>query len=232
MGLSPVQQHLDGELLVPVGTVKALLGSQEPRERPDPTAGWRILGEGERDPDLVVPDGVEDPQVLAHPHEPLRGELIQETLPKRSCLWDQRGKIWENPSASSPLLLLLLPLLLAHPQQGFLRVGLVLVARGLDALTHGLGEQLLLPDLPQVLVGFLALLLQEKGMGKAWECLGIPGIPAWQGSPGKGLTSYSFCASSSSAPGAMEAMRKISWLASAGTGTARIEGLLQPGGGT
>lgn len=91
VGLSPVQQHLDGELLVSAGTVKARLGSAMPQEGPDPSPGRlcsRILGEGEWDPDLVVPDGVEHPQVLAHPHEPLRGKLVQETLPKGSCLWD------------------------------------------------------------------------------------------------------------------------------------------------
>lgn len=161
LGLSPVQQHLDGELFVSVGTVKAHLGSQRPRERPDPGICSRILCEGQRDPDLVVPDGVEHPQVLAHAHEPLGGELIQETLPKGSCLWDQGENQRENPSPSAFLLLLLL-VLLAHPQQGFLGFGLVLVAGSLDALAHSLGEQLLLPDLPQVLVGLLALLLQGK----------------------------------------------------------------------
>lgn len=50
---------------------------------------WRILGEGEGDADLVVPDGVEHPQVLAHAHEAFRGELVKEALPEGGCLWEQ-----------------------------------------------------------------------------------------------------------------------------------------------
>lgn len=65
---------------------------------------------------------------------------------------------------------------LAHPQQRLLGVRLVLVAGRLDALAHRLREQLLVLDLPQVLVCLLALLLQGStargvltGQGEPWE---------------------------------------------------------------
>lgn len=279
-GASPVQQDLDGELLVPVLTVKGISdplrvqatpagclsppgstpGPAEqhgtpsrrdsrpearaqspaqtrppaPQGPPAPAPRGRILGEGEGDADLVVPDGVEHPQVLAHAHEALRGELVDEALPKGGCLREKCGICSRerpgagggmpsaSPRASSASS--------THPQQGFLSLRLVLVASRLDALAHRLREQLLVLDLPQVLVCLLALLLQgSTARGGDLRARGRPparGSPGTTGPPSWGRrqvwsragcrTSYSFCASNRRAPGAMEAILKISWLASAG----------------
>lgn len=158
---------------------------------------------------------------------PSGGNLSRKHFPKEAAC-GMAGK--SNQSEGKFFGFSLVLLLLAHPEQGFLGVGFVLVACGLDALAHGLGEQVLLADLPQVLVSFLALLLQGKGAGGALGCTALGSHPG--GSLGRAFTSYSFCASRSRAPGAMEAIRKISWLASAGMGWDRDQGLLQPGGGT
>ena len=67
---------------------------------------------------------------------------------------------------------------LAHPQQRLLGVRLVLVAGCLDALAHRLREQLLVLDLPQVLVRLLALLLQRSAARGE-----VSGVLAGQGEP-------------------------------------------------
>lgn len=169
--------------------------------------------------------------------------------------WSRRGNAFALTGSSSASF--------THPQQGLLSLRLVLVASRLDALAHRLWEQLLVLDLPQVLVCLLALLLQGSAarggsagqgtpasQGEPWV-LGAHGttaaalapagtarpspIPPWWrrcwvciGATPTGWgrrqvrsravcrTSYSFCASNRRAPGAMEAILKISWLASAG----------------
>lgn len=160
--------------------------------------------------------------------KPSGGNLSRKHFPKEAAWGARAGREGPLPGDSPPA-----PPTPAHPQQRFLGLGLVLVAGRLDALAHGLREQLLVLDLPQVLVRLLALLLRGA---RPWGSPSSPGSPRpsrdardrpprhsrvmlaalRSGAPAR--TSYSFCASSSRAPGAMEAMRKISWLASAGRG--------------
>lgn len=51
-----------------------------------------ILAIGERDPDVIVPNGIEHTQVLTHAHEAVGWKSVEETLSKGGCLRRARGQ--------------------------------------------------------------------------------------------------------------------------------------------
>ena len=100
----------------------------------------------------------------------------------------------------------------SHPQQRPLGVGVVLVTCRLHTLSDCFSQHALLFDLPQVLISLLTGLLHtdthrhthcqiDRQTGVQTDRLVFIQTGTW----------YSRCASSSRAPGAMEAILKISW---------------------
>lgn len=92
----------------------------------------------------------------------------------------------------------------AHPQQRLLGLGVILISCSPHTLFDGLLQRALLLQLPQVLVSLLTRFLCRQRSAVEGQVL-----PVAQRSR-LVLTSYSLWASSSSAPGAMEAILKIS----------------------
>ncbi len=111
----------------------------------------------------------------------------------------------------------------SHPQQGFLGVGVVFVSCCLHTLSDCFSQHALFLDLPQVLIGLLTRLLhknttvlsyQRNLQRDRYQIITLSFSQDSQRdrcSDRQVLTSYSLWASSSRAPGAMEAILKMSW---------------------